>query len=116
MNLFWRTNDESVPAVEPDDLKSAWSLHQELTGLRPCDSKADLYASVLKPDTDVDSVVYRMTILADFIKEEPGIQGKLPKNIFKVFAAVPIRGVFNNPVKFLGLSREDLMMLIEYQW
>jgi hypothetical protein len=41
-----------------------------------------------------------MTILADFIKEEPGIQSKLPKNIFKVFAAVPIREVFNNPTKF----------------
>lgn len=52
-----------VPTVDPDDLKSAWNLRDELGVPEGVSINREHYASVLKPGADIDSVIYREKML-----------------------------------------------------
>ena len=57
---------ETVPEVDPDDLKATWELHQKVQAGHPGEQvgiDAGLAQSICKPGADIHSVWYRSSMI-----------------------------------------------------
>jgi hypothetical protein len=112
---------DSVPTVDADDLKTAWSLPAMIAaehGLPDIALGAGVYAAHLKPGAEVNAITFRIAwlrmtkLMADARKIEfPYFHGDTPDDVvFKAFAKVPMTGFNNGNVP--PFDPDELMRII----
>jgi hypothetical protein len=96
---FWGPPGDSVPAVDPSDLKAAWGIYQDLKESNP-QGRVAVSTSVIEhacsPGADIRAVTYRSGMLGLLLIVPgellgPWQQGEqLSEVVFKVVARIPM--------------------------
>jgi hypothetical protein len=114
-----------VPVVEAGDLEAVWSLQNDMQARFPgqCISiDARSYQRALRPDADVVSVWYRLSIFAvlQLMSKTGGLQlpwltdGKPSQAVFAAFAKVSMTALaVGKPTNQLPVDLDELARLIQ---
>jgi len=97
---FWGSENQdsgSVPPVDPDDLRSVWTMQSEIQPLRPGEQigiSADLYQRACGPEADVRAVFVRVAqlwMLKEVGMPESWLRDGVPDDaVFQVAAKIPM--------------------------
>jgi hypothetical protein len=126
-------NEEFVPVVDPEDLKAAWDLSQDMERRKALHGTNDLnvlyglhistpqellefFQKVLQPGADLQAVHFRIMLLHYSFEELglPELENSKPSDaILKAVAKVSVKVTPNLEYDGLPCDKDELLRLIE---